>query len=340
VGAGGEQIVEAGAVASGLTASGGGEEYVVAGGTASAAIIGSGGLEAVFGIDRGGTISHGTQYDYGTVSGGTIISAGEQIVEAGAAASGMTVGSGGLEYLVSGGTAAATTISGGTLEVASGGTASGVVFSSGGILQLDSSSHLSGTISGFHLGDEIDLRGLAFSSSSSTVSWTQTTSGANASGTLTVKEGTSSTTLPLVGSYTVSNFSATSDVHGGTLITDPPITSGAVVTNSGTGSGNEGIAGEPGSGTTVHSGGYEFGGGTGPTDGSIRQLDLLLSQIAGVISGFDLEDEIGPHSLGFGSSSSATSWGASARGPGVDKDGNTFNLTLSSVAQTPLIVHH
>jgi autotransporter passenger strand-loop-strand repeat protein len=91
----------------------------VAGGTASAAIIGSGGLEAVFGIDRGGTISGGTQYDYGTVSGGVIVSAGEQIVEAGAVASNMTVDSGGLEYLVFGGTAA-TTISGGTLEVTSG----------------------------------------------------------------------------------------------------------------------------------------------------------------------------------------------------------------------------
>jgi len=50
--------------------------------------------------------------------------------------------------------------SGGTLGVASGGTASGVIFSSGGTLQLDSGSHLSGTISGFHLGEEIDLRGL------------------------------------------------------------------------------------------------------------------------------------------------------------------------------------
>jgi len=83
----------------------------------------------------------------------------------------------------------------------------------------------------------------------------------NASGTLTVKEGTSSTTLALVGSYTVSNFSATSDGHGGTLITDPPITSGAVVTNSGTGPGSEGTAGAPGSSSTMHSGGYEFGGG-------------------------------------------------------------------------------
>jgi hypothetical protein len=261
--------------------------------------------------------------------------------------------------------------------VASGGTASGVVFSSGGILQLDASSHLSGTISGFHLGDAVDLRGLAFNSSSSTLTWKQTTSGANASGTLTVKEGTSPTTLTLVGSYTASNFSATSDGHGGTLITDPPITSGGTsgATNSGTGSGSEGFGGAPGSGTTVHSGGYEFGGGTQPAEangvffsgGGIMRLDALLSQFAGFISGFALGDEIGPHSLGFGSSSSATSWGADAGAPGVDKEGNAFNLILlgqyaaanfnagadghggslitdppasSPVAQTSLVVHH
>jgi autotransporter passenger strand-loop-strand repeat protein len=126
----------------------------------------------------------------------------------------------------SGGTAVATHISGGILEVASGGTASGVIFSSGGMLQVDSSSHLSGTISGFHLGDAIDLRGLAFNSSGSTPTWKQTTSGANASGTLTVKEGAQTQSFTLVGSYTSGNFSATSDGHGGTLITDPPIASG------------------------------------------------------------------------------------------------------------------
>jgi hypothetical protein len=202
-----------------------------------------------------------------------------------------------------------------------------------------------------------------------------------ASGTLTVKEGTSSTTLTLVGSYTASNFSATSDGHGGTLITDPPIASDAVVTNSGTGSGSEGIAGAPGSGTTVHSGGYEFvGGGAQPAEtngvffsgGGMMGLESLLSEFAGVISGFDLGDEIGPHSLGFGSSLSAMSWmretsGGDAGAPSIDKGGNIFNLTLlgqyaaanfnagadghvgiliidppasSSVGQTPLVVHH
>jgi autotransporter passenger strand-loop-strand repeat protein len=295
----------------------------------------------------------------------------------GGAASG-TIISGGGEIVSSGGWALATTISGGTLEVASGGTASGVVFSSGGTLQLDSSSHLSGTIPGFHLGEEIDLRGLAFSSSSSTLTWKQTTTGADASGTLTVKEGTSSMSFTLVGSYTVSNFSANSDGHGGTLITDPPITAGGTsgATNSGTGSGSEGIAGAPGSGTTVHSGGYEFvGGGTQPAEangvffsgGGMRQLDLLLSHFDGVISGFDLGDEIGPHSLGFSSSSTALSTpGAPALAP-QNMGGNTFNLTLlgqyaaanfnagadghfgtlitdppasSTVAQTPLLAHH
>ena len=89
----------------------------------------------------------------------------------GGRSSGTDILSGGGEIVSSGGLALATVISGGTLEVASGGTASGVVFSSGGILQLDASSHLSGTISGFHLGEKIDLRGLAFNSSSNTLSW-------------------------------------------------------------------------------------------------------------------------------------------------------------------------
>jgi autotransporter passenger strand-loop-strand repeat protein len=163
---------------------------------------GSGGMEVV---SSGGTTS------------GAILSGGQETVLRGGHASGTVISSGGYEIVSSGGTAVATHISGGTLEVESGGTASGLIFSSGGTLQLDSGSHLSGTISGFHLGEAIDLRGLAFSSSSP-LSWTQKTSGANASGTLTVKEGGSSMTLTLVGSYTSGNFSVTSDGHGGTTV--------------------------------------------------------------------------------------------------------------------------
>jgi hypothetical protein len=124
--------------------------------------------------------------------------------------------------------------------VASGGCTSGVVFSNEGMLQVDSGGHVSGTISGFHLGDEIDLKGVVYSSGSSTLTWKQTTTGANASGTLTIKEGAQTQSFTLVGSFTASNFSATSDGHGGTLITDPPVTSGGSVATDTTPS-NDGL---------------------------------------------------------------------------------------------------
>ena len=99
------------------------------------------------------------------------------------------------------------------------------------------------------------------------------------------------------------------------------------------------------------------------------QLDALLSQFAGVVSGFDLGGELDLRSLGFGSSSSAASWTpqssvANGRASGIDKSG-LFSLTLlgqyaanfgvgsdghggsmitdpaasGSVAPTPLIAH-
>jgi hypothetical protein len=76
------------------------------------------------------------------------------------------------------------------------------------------------TISGFHLGDEIDLRGLAYTSGTTNLSWSQLTSGANASGTLTVSSGAAVETLTLLGQYTAANFSATSDGFGGTPLKD------------------------------------------------------------------------------------------------------------------------
>jgi hypothetical protein len=159
----------------------------------------------------------------------------------------------------------------------------------------------------------------------------------------------------------------------------PPIRSaGSLTTNPATGSASEGIAGAPDSGTTVISGGHELGGDGTPAEGKgvflsgggMMQLDSLLSQIAGVISGFDLGDDIGPHSLGFGPPSSGMSWmrePSGADAPRVGKEGNIFNLSLlgqysaanfnagadshggtlltdppasSSVVETPLVVHH
>jgi hypothetical protein len=132
-------------------------------------------------------------------------------------------------------------------------------------------------------------------------------------------------------------------------------------------------------GTTVHTGGYELGGGgRQPAEangvffsgGGMMQLDSLLSQFVEVISGFDLGDDIGPHSLGFGSSSNAMSRmreSSGADAPRVDKEGNISNLSLlgqysaanfnagadshggtlvtdppasTFVVETPLVVHH
>jgi Rhodopirellula transposase DDE domain len=52
------------------------------------------------------------------------------------------------------------------------------------------------TISGFTLSDEIDLRGLAYTSGTTNLSWTRLTSGANACGTLTVSSGAAVESLP------------------------------------------------------------------------------------------------------------------------------------------------
>jgi autotransporter passenger strand-loop-strand repeat protein len=369
--AGGAETISKGGTASNPVVSSGGSLAVLNHGVADAAIIYSGGSETISkgGTDLGAQISGGTQVTSGLVSGatifagsqmvqsagiargttvsnggmeivssggatsGTVLKGGQETVLGGGRSCGTVVSNGGYELVSSGGTTAATKISGGTLEVAAGGTASGVVFSSGGTLQLDASSHFASTISGFHLGDATDLQGLAFNPSSSTLTWTQKKS---SSGTLTIKEGSQTQSLALVGSYTTANFSATSDGHGGTLITDPPAT----------GSGSD-----P---TNVH--------GT---------LDSLM-HLGGVISGFDLGDHVDLRSLGFGPSSDTGFWAqatsaATASGMlNVNDGGHTLNLGLlgqyaaahfgeiagghagtpltdpsasSNVMQTPLVAH-
>jgi hypothetical protein len=105
--------------------------------------------------------------------------------------------------------------------VASGGsTGSGAVtfvVSGGGTLRLDDSAHFGGLVAGFGQGDLVDLRDIAFTSAT-TLSWTQLTSDATASGTLTVSGGGSVANIELLGQYSVFQFTSASDGHGGTAI--------------------------------------------------------------------------------------------------------------------------
>jgi hypothetical protein len=82
-------------------------------------------------------------------------------------------------------------------------------------------------VAGFGLPDQIDFRDIPFVSGTTTVTWDQLTSGANASGTLTVADGGLTATVTLLGQYMAGappagNFTSASDGHGGTLVTDPP----------------------------------------------------------------------------------------------------------------------
>jgi autotransporter passenger strand-loop-strand repeat protein len=209
---GGSQQVESGGTAIGMTLSEGGEQYVGAGGTAIGTDFVSYAAEGGHGTPRG-TIA-GTQYVDGL-------------------ASGTVVGTGGYQVVNSGGTISAAGISGGTIELQSGASdgAAPITFTGAGELILDASASFAGTVAGFgsaSLNDTIDFADIPFVASgaagTTTVAWTQLTSGANASGTLQVSGGGHSADITLLGQYLVGNFTASSDNHGGTLVTDPPVT--------------------------------------------------------------------------------------------------------------------
>jgi hypothetical protein len=64
-----------------------------------------------------------------------------------------------------------------------------VAFSGGGTLLLDDAVHFGGLVAGFNV--PADLLDIAYISGTTTSSWTQPTSGANASGTLQIREAAS-----------------------------------------------------------------------------------------------------------------------------------------------------
>jgi len=77
-------------------------------------------------------------------------------------------------------------------------------------------------VAGFGQPDFLDLSDIAFTSAT-TLSWIQLTSGASASGTLTVSGGGNVANITLLGQYVVGQFTSASDGHGGTLVGDPPV---------------------------------------------------------------------------------------------------------------------
>jgi autotransporter passenger strand-loop-strand repeat protein len=209
-------------------------ENVAPGGTdIGATVIGA--KQVVDGAAISATIENGgNQYirTSATASATVVDSGGNLFVYSGATATGTTIASGGLAYVAGGGLASGSVISGGTLEIAAGGSvgSSGVSFADGaaGTLQLDGAESFTGLVAGFGKPDALDLRDIAFGSSTS-LSWTQVDAH---SGTLTVTDGVNTANITLLGHHMATQFVAASDNHGGTVVTDPP---GAVAANHGVG---------------------------------------------------------------------------------------------------------
>jgi hypothetical protein len=85
-----------------------------------------------------------------------------------------------------------------------------------GTVTFDASSKLTSklSITGFTLGDTIDLADINFVGSGPSLAFSK--------GVLTVSDGTHVAKLNMIGSFTLASFHAASDGSGGTLITDPP----------------------------------------------------------------------------------------------------------------------
>ncbi len=249
----GYAYVEVGGSATGATIGGGGEAIVY--GKASGTIVGSGGVEYVEsgGTNSGGTVASGGKLVvYGTDSGTTIVS-GTMTV------SGGTIGSGAIVETASGGTVSATgtvtnsgtlfasgagstvdiigVVNGGSAEVGNGivdikaSSSENVSFRSGGSggLQLDHAlaGAYSGKVSGF--GEDtkqfIDLTQI--NSPGATLSY-KSANPSNTSGTLTVKNGATSATISMIGTYTLASFKLGHDASGHVEITDPPVAAASV----------------------------------------------------------------------------------------------------------------
>ena len=114
----------------------------------------------------------------------------------------------------------------GSIEFGSTTTAN-ITFAAGadGTVTFDDASSLTGKLSvtGFTLGDTIDLADINYGSSGPTLTFTKSV--------LTVSDGTDVAKLNMVGNFTLASFNAAPDGSGGTLITDPPVSGSAPATS-------------------------------------------------------------------------------------------------------------
>jgi len=94
-----------------------------------------------------------------------------------------------------------------------------VMFTGAGMLELDHSQSYGGTVSGFGIGDVLDLNDLAYSANE-TLTWTQ----ASGSGILTIEDNGTTENITLDGNYTQGEFALAIDVtpSGGTDLESVP----------------------------------------------------------------------------------------------------------------------
>jgi Bacterial Ig-like domain/Tryptophan-rich Synechocystis species C-terminal domain len=174
-----------------------------------------------------GTVSNTTinggsvQYDYGTANNTTINNGGCQIVEAGGAASDTTINTGGSELTYAGSTINGATINGGALELQTGAATedSTIDFAGAGVLKLDGTEVYDMLVAGFASSNQtIDFA--TINSSSAKISFTEASN--DASGMLSVTDGTHTASIALLGQYAATSFTSVSDGAGGIQISAVP----------------------------------------------------------------------------------------------------------------------
>jgi hypothetical protein len=140
---------------------------------------------------------------------------------------GLTIADNGAAAVLAGATINGTTISSGTLDILSGaviGSGASLSFAPGGagsLLILNGATHFGGLVAGFSGTAEMDLTSVPYSAAVTTFGWSQTTTGAGASGTLTVSEAGTAANITLLGQYAQANFAVSNGPVGGTLVTAP-----------------------------------------------------------------------------------------------------------------------